>query len=160
MENAIEIEILPMDDNGIGLLVEAPTGVIYTNKKGGRRNLTGRMEGFYVPIFCQVHDTGIELIESLKDVYFDERGCLTEDGANLVDRILVQSKKHPGGGPFTSFLSVNRHKLKESYDGWIHVTLRYRTDYPPEQEDEVSWSACYCIQCEGRLREGILIFQN
>jgi|JI10StandDraft_1071094.scaffolds.fasta_scaffold1077919_1 hypothetical protein len=156
----IKIDLLPMTDDALGLIIPSPTGVLYEHQFGAGRNIRSEVEGFYVPLFDEFHDTAGELIDTLYNMYGEEPNHLTAEGADAIDKIFAQSKKNPEGVPVTSFLSVDRDKLSISYIGWIYVQLRFRSDYPAEQADSVSWSACDSIHGEPLPREGILVFQN
>jgi hypothetical protein len=108
--------------NGIGLIIAHPSGVIYSNQTGGFACNHRKMEGVFVPLANSDVDQQAEL-----EAYFTGpkwRGhCyngIDEETAGVIERILKSSF-------LTSTLKVDRERLLESEEAWIHVNISTET---------------------------------
>jgi hypothetical protein len=115
--------------DGLGLIIEHPSGVRYTNQTGGYACHHPEVEGAFIPI----PDHRSEQAYVLKK-FFTGPKCkgwcydgIDEETARFVDKVLGQSRH-------TQSLQVNRAKLAESQEAWIHVTVR------SDQEPSELWS--------------------
>jgi len=113
---------------GLGLIVAHPSGVIYSNQTGGYACDHPEMEGVFVPL----HDTDpyVDQYQQLDQHFYygpKWRGhCysgIDEETAAVVDEILT-------GSYLTRRLTVNRDKLRDSEEAWIHVIIA-----PPRERD-------------------------
>ena len=120
------ISLLQLDT--VGLIISHPTGVIYTNQTGGYACLSPQFEGVFVPLKDPLVNQQNEL-----ELYFTgskwKGHCyheIDDETADFVDAILSSSY-------VTKRLKVNREKLSESHEAWIHVTI-----LPPgDSEDDL-----------------------
>jgi hypothetical protein len=118
------INLLQLDS--IGLIISHPTGVVYSNQTGGYACLSPQFEGAFIPLNDPLVDQQTEL-----ERYFigsKWRGhCyneIDEETADFVDEVLASTY-------VTKRLKVNRDKLTESHEAWIHVVI-----LPPDDRED------------------------
>lgn len=103
---------------GIGLIVSHPTGVLYSNQTGGYACLSPKLEGAFVPLTNPL----VNQQEKLEEYFTGSKwkghcyNNIDKETADFVDAILALSH-------LTSRLKVNRDKLNESHEAWIHVVI-------------------------------------
>ncbi len=110
---------------GTGVIIEHPTGIIYSNQAGGYSCLQPFLEGAFVPIRNDVSLEG-EFISPERDLreYFigpKHGGCgaphgLDLEDADFIDRALTKAR-------LDSWLKVDRQRLKESCEAWVFLTV-------------------------------------
>lgn len=95
------------------LIVKAATNVIYTNQTGGFACWHPEVEGFLVPLHTHL---GMRELESLRSLF----GSDCDDGidSEIADQLESMLARLGLKG-----ICVNRSKLAESWESWIHVTL-------------------------------------
>lgn len=105
---------------GIGLVLLRPTGVLYSNQTGGTSCLHPQVEGAYVPLIDEWVDQ-----EALLCAHFTGpkwRGAchrgIDEETAREVERVLSLGVVTRELG-----LRVDRSRLAESHEAWIHVEV-------------------------------------
>jgi hypothetical protein len=111
---------------GVGLIIPHPTGVIYQTQAGGTCCLQPELEGASVPF------DGEQVNEALyawftRPTYGDSgptRGIYAED-ADRIDEVLRAWR--PTGLPVT----VDRARLDESVEAWVHVVIHGDESPPP-----------------------------
>lgn len=115
--------------SGIGLNIEFPSGVRYINQTGGYANPHPELEGVFVPL---THERFSEQ-ERLDEFFTGDKwkghcyGGIDEETADFMDAIFAD--------PFrTQALQVNREKLAESEEAWIHVWVS------PDGQASEMWS--------------------
>lgn len=103
---------------GIGLVLLFASGVRYSNQTGGHTCLHPEVEGAYVPLVSEMVDQEGELT-----AYFTgpKWGGWCSDGideetADFVDSVLEKS-------PHTERVKVDRSRLSDSHEAWVHVLL-------------------------------------
>lgn len=99
----------------LGLIVKAPTGVIYSNQTGGFANLHPQVEGFFVPLRTYFGMRELRALQGVCPSGLDADDGMDEETAARVDWIL----DHQG----LESIRVDRAKLAESWEAWIHVRL-------------------------------------
>ena len=133
---------------GTSLILNYPTGIGYTNQAGGTACLQPTAEGVLVPFDndCDVERRFMSLELDL-DQYFQTawEGTnatlgIKDSDANAIDALL-QSRK------LTDWIRVDRERLRESFEAWIHVTVL--ADHP-----------FYCHGFGPYPRHGILTWAN
>ena len=104
---------------GLGIIIPYPSGVLYNAQVGGTSCLQLHVEGVYVPLLDELK--GNEQEDKLLQFFTGDKwwgACsngIDEATADFIDVVLAESYN-------TRFLKVNRGKLKESCEAWIHVT--------------------------------------
>ena len=113
---------------GIGLIIEFPSGVLYTNQVGGYACLHPEIEGVFVPLTNSM----VPQQEVLEDFFSGPKwkgSCysgIDEETADFIDAVFAKSF-------CTQALQVNRAKLADSVEAWVHVLVS------PNQQSEM-WS--------------------
>ena len=97
---------------GIGLILLAQTGVFYTTQAEGMACSHPKAEGVFVPIPVK---PGAQEIWVLQQCFRGELGPISKDSAEIVDRTFKRNGH--------VYLKVNRARLNESYEAWIHVLV-------------------------------------
>jgi len=107
----------------VGIIVAHPSGVVYTNQTGGYATFHPSMEGVFVPL-----SRAGELQAALDEHFFEgpkwEGHCysgIDAETADFIDQLL--STVPPLRG-----VTVNRDRLKESMEAWIHLTIARPAD--------------------------------
>lgn len=99
----------------LGLIVKATTGVIYSNQAGGLACLHSEVEGFFVPLRTCF---GMRELHALREICpsdIDADEGIDEETAARLDWILERQG--------LKCLRVDRTKLAESCEAWIHVRI-------------------------------------
>lgn len=102
---------------GLGLIIRHPTGARYTNQTCGACCAQPEMEGVFVPFDAE--ESWLRL-----NAYFEGpkyRGSGAMQGIDEEDADLIESVLRDGrlGVP----LAVDRSRLKESHEAWVHVLI-------------------------------------
>lgn len=105
---------LSLYDAGLGLIIEHPTGVIYSNQTGGNFCLQPELEGAFVPLDAPA-------VEDQLYAWFTQGDGhpirLPMSDADRVDEILRDAHLAPT-------IVVDRERLAESSEAWIYVLLQ------------------------------------
>lgn len=124
---------------GVGLIITRPSGVLYENQAEGYACSHPRAEGVFLPLPVR---PGASELWGLQQHFTGKWGPIDEGSARTVDRILLRNGH--------KYLKVNRARLAESYEAWIHVLI---------DEPEISSIAGGVIEGFGKC-EGILTWPN
>ena len=107
----------------VGIVVAYPSGVVYANQTGGYSTCHPSMEGVFVPL-----PRAGELQAALDEHFFDgpkwEGYCfngIDAETADFIDQLLATL-------PPTRSITVNRDRLRESMEAWIHLTIGRQVD--------------------------------
>jgi hypothetical protein len=111
---------------GAGIIVEWPTGTVYTNQTGGTACLHPELEGAFVPLG---NDTtmpegvlvglSVQLEALFTGVKYVGAGALAgldSQVADAIDRLLAELG-------YSGCIEVNRSKLHHSHEAWVHIVL-------------------------------------
>jgi hypothetical protein len=111
---------------GLGLIIEYPSGVIYTNQTGGTSNLAPNVEGVFVPLRNGVEYKEPKLFGPENDLlrYFKgpkHRGTGATSGLDPVDAGFIQAvlERYSLG----DIVTVDRSRLRESHEAWVRVIV-------------------------------------
>ena len=104
--------VLLYDYNGLGLILAVPSGVRYRNQAAGHACWKFEIEGVLVPIPLPQDRAPLRALEDHFDSGWES---LKEQDADAIDRILASAD--------CDFLKVDRGRLHESYEAWVHVTI-------------------------------------
>jgi Family of unknown function (DUF6210) len=115
--NMLLKRILLYDLEQIALIIEIPVGVWYQNQVGGVVCCQAEMEGILAPLEFEPEDTD----RIMRFPYPAGIIGITSQNADAIDKVL-------GSSPATSFLKVDRTRLDESWEAWVHVLI----NVPPE----------------------------
>ena len=99
----------------LGLIVKAPTGVIYSNKSGGFECLHPEMEGFFVPVRTCFGMRELYGLQTLRWTIGDGDVGIDEETAERLDWMLSQKG--------LDCIRADRSKLAESWQAWVHVII-------------------------------------
>ena len=105
----------------IGLIVKAPTGVIYSNQTGGFACLHPEAEGFFVPLRTPFGMRELYALQSICPTGFDADEGLSEAAADKLDWILSRQG--------LQCIRADRSRLGESWEAWVHVTVSGEMGY-------------------------------
>ena len=100
------------DYNGFGLILVVPSGVRYRNQAAGHACWKFEVEGVLVPMPVGENRTALRALEDHFDSGWE---CLDMEDADAIDEILA--------GANFDFVKVDRERLHESYEAWVHVRL-------------------------------------
>lgn len=122
----MKAKVLLYEHVGLSLIVESPSGVVYSNQAGGHACLQPEMEGFLIPLRND-HSLGDNRLVSpataLEDHFAGEKwrgagatGGIDAEDADFIDKLLERHR-------LSHCLEVDRMRLGESFEAWIHVKL-------------------------------------
>lgn len=117
MSEAHKLWLSLYDLEGVALIIEAPTGVTYSNQVGGHACLQPTYEGALLPVNPDRDPDGprSDLEIALGEVLINE-GFLDDTLADTVDAVLARFSPTAG-------LLVDRTRLRESTEAWVHVIV-------------------------------------
>lgn len=111
---------------GLGLIIEYPSGVAYSNQTGGTCCLAPSLEGVFVPLRNDCAKPSQELLspEHALVAYFDGpkwQGTgaplgIDADDADFIDQVLAEHR-------LSHCIIVDRARLRDSHEAWVHVTV-------------------------------------
>lgn len=110
---------------GTGIIINYPSGIIYTNQTGGTACLQPEMEGFYVPVGNDIATPSLALISPENELcnYFNSKysndgaiNGLDIDDANQVQNILSAFN-------LSDAIVIDRTKLNLSHEAWVYVSV-------------------------------------
>lgn len=100
------------DLEGFALIISHKTGVLYHNQVGGTSCAQAEYEGALAPV-----DFGPVGAKAMAELEFRPGGGSIDHAlADELDKIFKSS-------PTTSFISVDRTRLDDSVESWVHVKL-------------------------------------
>lgn len=113
------------DAVGLGLILDYPSGIHYSNQAGGHACLQPTLEGIYVPLRNDIleHST---LMSPATDLWQYFTGPpllgmgalgLNQRDADHIDAIFTRYR-------LETLLTVDRLRLSESYEAWVWVTVQ------------------------------------
>jgi hypothetical protein len=111
---------------GLGLIVEWPSGVVFSNQTGGTTCLQPEFEGVFVPLRndCQLPGERLLSPETELVAYFEgpkHRGAgairgLDEGDVQFIGSVLAKWR-------LGAFIAVDSSRLAESHEAWVHVIV-------------------------------------
>ncbi len=114
------------DHDGFGLIIDYPSGVLYSNQTGGTSCMSPSAEGVYAPLKNNVDPNSykftspeIELFGYFEGPKHQGSGAtdgLDEEDANFIDAVLERWE-------LSDSLKVDRERLEESHEAWVYVTI-------------------------------------
>jgi hypothetical protein len=102
---------------GLALIVECPSGVLYTKQAGGTFCMHPIAEGVLVPLGSECR-----LQEKLAALFARQAIQLKPAHADALD-IILRMPEEPYVVTPTFFLEVDRGRLDESMEAWLYVTI-------------------------------------
>lgn len=117
------------DLDGIGLIISYASGVLYSNQTGGYLCSQPEIEGVFAPLNNRLTDQQTKL----NDFFTGSKwggNCydgIDKETADFVDLVLLESDQ-------TEMLRVDRDKLAESHEAWIHVHILESKKNPDLQD--------------------------
>lgn len=108
---------------GVGVILKSDAGIYYLNQTGGIACLQSIQQGFYVPINGEAENKEEELSGFFGGPKW-KGAChngIDEDTAHFIDKVLSKSIG-------SAMFRVDRSKLKESHEAWIHVQVDFGRD--------------------------------
>jgi uncharacterized protein DUF6210 len=138
---------------GLGVIVEHPSGVLYSNQVGGHSVLQPVVEGVFVPLFDEIK--GEDQERQLQDFFTGEKwmGICDRDidgeTADFIDTVLSQSI-------ITDDIRVDRSKLAKSCEAWVYVAIGEHID--PDLKESLRYQLSSLIGFHGK--SAILTWAN
>lgn len=124
MSDAPKRRLSLYDLEGVALILEAPTGVIYSNQVGGHFCLQPTYEGALLPVNPDRDPDGPRSdLERALGALLLNRGWLDDALADAVDATLARHISTRG-------VTVDRARLHESIEAWVHVIVPEATGGP------------------------------
>jgi hypothetical protein len=111
----ISLSFMPYD---LMLVLEHRSGVTYKNQVGGVTCWQAELEGVLAPI-----DLGDEDVVRIMDFPYKPGRGLGVEHADAIDAILAAN-------PPTRHVTVDRGRLAESLEAWVHVTVATEDETP------------------------------
>ncbi|HSJ76323.1 MAG TPA: DUF6210 family protein [Gemmatimonadales bacterium] len=113
---------------GLGLIIEWPSGVLFSNQTGGTSTLHPELEGVFLPIRNDCEREGNRLLSPEDELldYFEgpkhrgtgaTRGLDAED-ADFIGSVLLKWRLKQ--------ITVDRSRLQESHEAWVHVLIHQK----------------------------------
>ncbi len=135
LQNKPIIEI--WDSVGLGIIIEYPTGVWVSQQTGGTSCLHPKVEGIYLPLHNdythkehQFLSPEIDLSQYFEGPKHNGTGAtsgLDQEDVKVITEILTKYK-------LGHILEINKSKLKESHEAWVHIWLK------PEKNNIPLWT--------------------
>ncbi|MGK3996973.1 DUF6210 family protein [Sorangium sp. So ce1024] len=109
--------LVRLHDAGLGIIIQHPSGVLYTNQTCGHCCLQPELEGVYVPFDAE--ESWLRLNAYFEGPRYGGTGAM--HGLDDEDAAFIESVLRDGrvGVP----LVVDRSRLKESHEAWVHVLI-------------------------------------
>jgi hypothetical protein len=112
------------DAVGAGLIVELPTGVVYSNQTGGFTCLQRSAEGAFIPIrndhsYWELISPERKLLAHFEGPKHRGTGAtqgLDLEDADAIDGILAEFR-------LAELVRVDRSRLSESHEAWVRVLM-------------------------------------
>jgi hypothetical protein len=122
---------------GLALIVECPSGVLYTNQAGGVVCMQPTTEGVLIPLGSECR-----LDEKLHAFFAMQTTRLQAAHAAALD-IILRTPEEPYVVTPAFFLEVDRSRLDESMEAWLYVTIlscpdEHMTGFASDREGNLS----------------------
>jgi hypothetical protein len=122
-----------IDHVGLGLILEFPSGVIYSNQTGGTSCLHPELEGVFIPLRNDCVQESREFLspEHVLFAYFGgpkwrgtgaTKGIDSED-ADFIDQLLAKYR-------LAHCITTDRSRLRDSQEAWVWVQVTSDEDVP------------------------------
>jgi hypothetical protein len=116
LDYRVKDQSLPrVDTEGVGLVYDAPSGIVFTNQSGGYACLHPELEGVFVPY-------GNDSLQAALDARFAKDGHYY-DGFDPEDADYLDASLAAFG---LEVVTVNRALLDYCIEAWVPVTVRAR----------------------------------
>lgn len=117
------VRVLLWEHVGTGLIIAAPTGVVYVNQVGGIACEQRELEGLFVPIGNDVSSDG-QLISAENELFDAFRGAGERFSVAAADRFdaLLEAYGRAHWIPM-GLVRADRERLAESTEAWVHVVV-------------------------------------
>ncbi|WP_438018262.1 DUF6210 family protein [Sorangium sp. So ce315] len=114
--------LVKLYDAGLGIIIQHPSGVLYTNQTCGHCCLHPEVEGVFVPFDAE--ESWLRLNAYFEGPRYGGTGAM--HGLDDEDAAFIESVLRDGrvGVP----LVVDRSRLKESHEAWVHVLIEGEVD--------------------------------
>ncbi|KYG09597.1 hypothetical protein BE21_16980 [Sorangium cellulosum] len=117
METGIMTARIRLYDAGLGVILQHPSGVLYTNQTRGVCCAQPEMEGVFVPFDAE--ESWLRLNAYFVGPKYEGTGAmqgLDDEDATFIESVVRDART---GVP----LIVDRSRLKESHEAWVHVLI-------------------------------------
>ena len=111
---------------GLGLIIEYPSGIAYSNQTGGTSCSHPKVEGLFVPLRNDIEYETRRLLSPENELYDYFKGpkyCRTGavGGLDVEDVSFIESvlEKYR----LSSCISVDRSRLADSHEAWVYVKV-------------------------------------
>ena len=156
------------DHDGFGLIVEYPSGVLYSNQTMGYHVTNPEVEGVYVPLKNEVKHYSSKFTSPQTELFNYFRGPkhkgwgartgLDTADADFIDEVLERWE-------MSDSLKVNRERLRESHEAWVHaIILKDEGDFEVDESDALDVLNTHGLSIfssfEPYPRAGILTWRN
>jgi len=133
---------LSLASHFVGVIITWPSGIRYRNQTGGSACSHPEHEGVLALLTDDVGATLNALTEHFEDVKkVPKRVGISHATADFVDEVLHEYPEH-------TFISVDRDRLDESHEAWVHVTL---SPVKSDHDQSVGWFPA---------GKGVLVWEN
>lgn len=106
------------------LILLGPSGVVYTNQAGGGACTQPAEQGWLVPLSDDPPLDGSRPPLEIRLRQITEGATsLSAEQADALDALLAES-------PLTSFVSVDRRRLREASEAWVYVQITQEAEHP------------------------------
>ena len=136
MHNKTEKPVLRLYDSvGTGIIIAYPSGVRVSNQIGGTACLQPEMEGVFIPVRndCLLDGRVIESPEFALSQHFTgpkHRGAGALSGIDIEDADYIDGVLR--AARLDRAILVDRSRLHESHEAWIHVVVSSDDDVDPD----------------------------
>jgi hypothetical protein len=135
------------DTVGLGLIIEYPSGIFFSNQTGGTACLHPSIEGIYIPIHNdysepekQFISPEIDLTKHFVGAKYLGNGAtegIDAEDVSIITEILIKYT-------LNEFISVdtNKVKMEQSHEAWIHVKIKnlyLLKGFPTELSGILTW---------------------
>ena len=111
---------------GLGLIIEYPSGVLYSNQTGGTTCLHPQAEGVFVPLRGEVEVESNALLSPETELYAyfaspphsgtGATGGLASADVDFIAAVLAKYR-------LDRTIALNMDKLRDSHEAWVHVLV-------------------------------------
>jgi hypothetical protein len=117
---------------GLGLIIEYPSGIIYSNQTGGTSCLHPEVEGVFVPLRNDIEAKEPRLFSPGNDLFrcFEgpkHNGTGAVPGLDRADADFIEGvlQKYSLG----NIVTVDRDRLRDSHEAWVHVVVNREEEH-------------------------------
>jgi Family of unknown function (DUF6210) len=112
------------DIEGVGMIINYPSGVVYSNQTGGTSCLQPELEGCWVPFRTIYPITGKNQPDKILTDHFcgpkwrgnGATSGIDNEEADIIDSLLEDCR-------FSGVVKVDRSKLKDSHEAWVFLQI-------------------------------------